>query len=50
MGLFIVPLVLIEVPFILPELIFTYFTDTISYILGGSFFEDLKYLKDNGDI
>ena len=30
MGLFIVPLVLIELPFILPELLWTYFTDTIS--------------------
>ena len=50
MGLFIVPLVLIQLPLILPELIFTYFTDTVGYIFSGSFFEDFKSLKENGDI
>mgnify|MGYP006322012745 FL=1 len=50
MGLFIVPIVLIQLPWILPQLIFTYFTDTIGYIFSGDFFEDFKTLKDNGDI
>ena len=47
MGLFILPLVLIELPFILPELIFTYFVDTIDYIFSGSVFKDIKYFKEN---
>ena len=32
MGLFIVPLVLIELPFILPELLWGYFKDSVSFI------------------
>ena len=47
MGLFIVPLVLIELPFILPELIFTYFVDTKDYIFSCSVFKDIKYFKEN---
>ena len=47
MGLFIVPLVLIELPFILPKLIFTYFVVTIDYIFSGSVFKDIKYFKEN---